>query len=201
MRSFMKNPVYSTRRSVVLFSIFLMPFIFSSSALAASYTIDPAHTYPYFEISHLGFSTMRGRFEKSSGKLTMDLSKKTGSVEIIIEAASISTAHAKRDKHLRSPDFLNVVEYPEIIYKSSNVVFTSDTTMDISGNLTIAGVTKPVMLKVTRIKCGNNPYNKKPECGFDAHATIRRSDFGLNYGLPAIGDEMKLLFEVEAFED
>ncbi|NOX42236.1 MAG: polyisoprenoid-binding protein [Gammaproteobacteria bacterium] len=184
-----------------LFPIFFVTTLFSSTAFSASYTIDPEHTYPSFEISHLGFSTMRGLFEKTSGKLTMDLSKKTGSVDIVIDAASINTAHAKRDKHLRSPDFLNTVEYPEIKYKSTKVEFTSDTTINVSGDLTLAGVTKPVVLNVTHIKCGTHPFNKKELCGFDAQAKIMRSDFGLKYGLPGIGDEMKLLFEVEAFKD
>ena len=174
---------------------------FTVSAYAASYTIDPAHTYPYFEINHLGFSTMRGRFEKTSGKLTMDLAKKTGSVDITIEAASISTAHEKRDKHLRSPDFLNAAEYPTITFKSSKVTFTSDTTITVVGDLTVTGVTKPVTLKVTNIVCGNNPYNKKPQCGFDAHTSFKRSEFGMKYGLPGIGDEMKINFEVEAYKD
>jgi len=184
---------------VTLLSFFASQY--SVSAYAASYTIDPSHTYPYFEISHLGFSTMRGRFDKTSGKLTMDLAKKTGSVDITIDAASISTAHAKRDKHLRSPDFLNAAEYPAITFKSSKVTFTSDTTITVVGDLTITGVTKPVTLEVTKIVCGNNPYNKKPQCGFDAHTSFKRSDFGVKYGLPGIGDEMKINFEVEAFKD
>jgi len=173
----------------------------STNANAASYTIDPSHTYPYFEISHLGFSTMRGRFEKTSGKLTFDKAKKMASVNIKIDAASISTAHAKRDKHLRSPDFLNAAEYPDITFKSNKVTFTSDTTLTIVGDLTITGVTKPATLEVTKIVCGNNPFNKKPLCGFDAHTSFKRSDYGLKYGLPGIGDVMKINLEVEAYKD
>ncbi len=188
-------------RIIILPLAFLVTTFFSTHVFSASYTIDPEHTYPSFEISHLGFSTMRGRFDKTSGKLTMDLAKKTGSVEIIIDAASISTAHAKRDKHLRSPDFLNTAEYPQITYKSTKVAFTSNSTLKITGNLTLAGVTKPVTLDVTNIQCGTHPFSKKQLCGFDANTTIKRSDFGVKYGLPAIGDEMKLLFEVEAFKD
>jgi len=188
-------------RTTILSLMFLMVSTFSLNIFAASYTIDPDHTYPYFEISHLGFSTMRGRFEKTSGKMTMDLAKKTGSIEIIIDAASISTAHKKRDKHLRSPDFLNVAEYPQIIYKSTKVEFTGPSTLKVTGNLTMAGVTKSVMLDVSAINCGTHPFSKKQLCGFGATATIKRSDFNLKYGLPAIGDEMKLMFEVEAYKN
>lgn len=187
---------------IIIFSlVFLTTTLFSTHVFSASYTIDPDHTYPSFEISHLGFSTARGRFEKTSGKLTMDLAKKTGAIEIIIDADSISTAHAKRDKHLRSPDFLNTAEYPQITYKSTKVEFTSDSTIKVTGNLTLAGATKPVTLDVTKIQCGVHPLNKKQLCGFDANATIKRSDFGVKYGLPALGDEMKLFFQVEAFKD
>lgn len=171
--------------------------VFASSSMSATYVIDPSHTYPSFEISHLGFSTMRGRFNKTSGSIQMDLKKKTGSVDISIDASSIDTAHAKRDKHLSSPDFLNAAEFPKITYKSSKVTFTGDKTAKVDGTLTILGVAKPVTLTVTSIGCGKNPFNKKDTCGFDAHATIKRSDFGIKYGLPAIGDEMKLLIEAE----
>lgn len=180
----------------------LFASFFSAGSFAASYTVDPAHTYPYFEISHLGFSTMRGRFDKTTGKLTMDRSKKTGSVDIKVDAASVSTAHAKRDKHLRSPDFLNVAEYPDITFKSTSVSFSSDTTATVKGNLTLVGVSKPVIMNVTSIKCGQNPFNKKQECGFEANMSIKRSDFGMKYGLPdTVGDEMKFNIEIEAFKD
>ena len=88
---------------------------------AADYTIDPSHTYPNFTINHLGFSTMHGRFNKSSGKLSIDLEKGTGSVDVTIDVASIDTGFKKRDDHLRSPDFFNANEFPSITFKSTNV--------------------------------------------------------------------------------
>ena len=172
------------------------------SALAAdSYTIDPAHTYPNFTINHLGFSTMHGRFDKSSGKVTLDLAAKTGSVEIAIETASVSTGFAKRDEHLKSPDFFNAAEFPNITYKSTAINFKGDTPSSVDGNLTISGVTKPVTLTIDSFKCGAHPMNKKEMCGADASAQIKRSDFGIKYGLPAIGDDVKLSFEIEAMKN
>lgn len=166
---------------------------------AEQYTIDPAHTYPHFAISHLGFSTMHGRFDKSEGALTIDWAKKSGSVNIKIDAASVSTGFAKRDDHLRSPDFLNAAEFPSITYKSTKVVINDNKTATVEGELTIVGVTKPVTLNVTRINCGDHPMKKGTYvCGFDATGKIKRSDFGINYALPAVGDEMMLSFEVEA---
>ncbi len=172
------------------------------SALAAdSYTVDPAHTYPHFSVSHLGFSTMQGRFDKTSGKVTLDRAAKTGSVDIAIETASVSTGFAKRDDHLRSPDFFNAAEFPTISYKSTAFRFKGDVPASVDGNLTMAGVTRPVTLNIDAFKCGTNPMNKKDQCGAAASAQIKRSDFGIKYGLPAVGDDVKLVFEIEAIKN
>lgn len=177
----------------------------TSGAFAAesAYTIDPFHTYPNFKVSHLGFSTMYGRFNKTSGKMMLDPGK-SGSVEIVIDAASIDTGMQdkgpyprSRDDHLRSSDFLNVAEFPQLTYKSRKITFNGDKAT-IEGDLTMLGVTKPVNLDVARWHCGVHPMNKKEVCGFDANGTLRRSDFGMNYGVPGIGDELTLMIELEA---
>lgn len=169
------------------------------SQAAEQYIIDPTHTYPHFEISHLGFSTMKGRFDKTDGALSIDWAKKSGSVSIKIDAASVNTGFAKRDDHLRSPDFLNAAEFPAITYKSTKVTIKDDKTATVEGDLTMVGVTKPVTLNVSRINCGDHPMKKGTYvCGFDASAKIKRSDFGVKYALPAVGDDMALTFEVEA---
>ncbi len=168
---------------------------------AESYTVDPMHTFPHFSISHLGFSTMQGRFDKTSGKVTLDRTAKTGSVEIAIETASVSTGFAKRDEHLKSPDFFNAAEFPTISYQSTALHFKGDALASVDGNLTMAGVTRPVTLTIDAFKCGANPMNKKDECGAAASAQIKRSDFGIKYGLPNVGDDVKLVFEIEAIKD
>lgn len=169
----------------------------SVNANAETYELDPTHTYPYFSVSHLGFSTLRGRFNTTSGKITMDKAKGTGSVEIEVDVNSIDTAHEKRDKHLRSPDFFNAAEFPKMTYKSTKVTINKDDSAVVEGNLTLMGVTKPVTLKVSKISCGVHPFNKKDVCGFDAMGTLKRSDFGMKYGLPAIGDEITMHIEAE----
>lgn len=184
------------RKFVVAAVLMLLPL----STIAANFTIDPDHTYPRFKISHLGFSTMMGQFNSTKGTMTFDEAKGTGSVDITIDANSISTAHEKRDKHLRSPDFLNTAEFPEITYKSTKATIKNGKGT-VEGNLTMMGVTKPVTLTVTHMKCGEHPFNKKQVCGFDATAKIKRSDFGVKYGLPAIGDEMELMIELEAVKN
>lgn len=172
---------------------------FAFGANAASYKIDPTHTYPNFMVSHLGFSTMHGMFTSTEGSLEMDRDKGTGKVDITIDASSIFTGFKKRDDHLKSPDFFNVVEFPEITFKSTDVKFNGDKAT-VKGDLTILGTTKPVTLDVKKITCGKHPFNPKINevCGFDATTSVKRSDFGMKYGLPAIGDEIDIVLEVEA---
>ncbi len=172
------------------------------SAFAAdSYTVDPHHTFPHFSINHLGFSTLQGRFDQTSGTITLDRAAKTGSVSISIASDSISTGYIKRDEDLESPDFFNAAEFPAITYKSTAVHFNGDTPSSVDGNLTIMGVTKPVTLTIDAFHCGSNPMSKREECGAGATAQVKRSDFGMKYGLPNIGDDVKLVFEIEAIKN
>jgi polyisoprenoid-binding protein YceI len=176
---------------------------FATPALAApeNYTIDPKHTLPSFEINHLGFSTQRGRFNSTSGKITLDREAKRGTVLVTIDTASVDTGVAKLEEHLRAEDFFNVAQYPTMTFKSNNMKFNGDVPVAAEGELTMLGVTKPVTLTLTSFKCGPNPVAKKDACGADATATVKRSDFGMKYGLPAVGDEVKLMINVEAFKD
>lgn len=190
-------------RKTVMASI-LMTIPAMGFSAPETFTIDPTHTYPQFRINHLGFSTMQGRFNETSGKIVLDTANNTGSIDIVINAASIDTAHKKRDDHLRSPDFLNAAEFPEIVYKSSKISIRNDQSALVEGTLTIMGTAKPVTLKVSKMHCGIHPMDpkkKKYVCGFDATAKIKRSDFGITYALPAVGDEMELSFGVEAVRD
>jgi polyisoprenoid-binding protein YceI len=169
-----------------------------NAVLANDYTIDPNHSYVSFAINHLGFSTMRGKFDRQSGSMQFDPAGKKASVTIEIDAASIDTGHDKRDAHLQSPDFLNAVENPTIGFKSTGVTWNGAKLATVSGDLTILGVSKPVTLQVTSMNCGEHPFSKKWTCGFDATGSIKRTDFGVNYGIPAIGEVLDLQIEVEA---
>ncbi len=183
------------KRVFLLTALAILP---GSAALADSYTADPAHTFVSFAINHLGFSTLRGKFDKQTGALEYDPAAKKASVTIAIEAGSIDTGHTKRDEHLSSPDFLNVVENPTITFESTKASWSGNKLTSVTGNLTVIGVSKPVTLKITSINCGAHPFNKKYTCGFDAVASIKRTDFGVNYGIPAIGEVLDLNIELEA---
>lgn len=165
---------------------------------ADTYEIDPSHTYPNFTVSHLGFSTMHGRFNETTGTIVMDREGGESSVDITIQAASIDTGHEKRDKHLRSADFFNVSEYPTITYESDQVYFQGENSATVTGKLTMLGTTKRVSLYVDSINCGEHPMSGDQVCGFNAMATVKRSDFGMTKYVPAISDEIDIRIEAEA---
>lgn len=189
--------MYTHATAVILASLL------AGTAYAApvTYTIDSTHTFPSFEIGHMGFSTQRGRFNKTTGTIVLDRAAKKASVDISIDANSISTGLEKLEAHLRAEDFFDVAKYPTITFKSTGATFKGDKLATVSGDLSMHGVTKPVTLTVTAFHCGHNPVYKKDACGADAVTTLKRSDFGINYALPAVSDEIKLLMQIEAHKN
>ncbi len=180
----------------------------SLAAFAApeTYLLDPTHTLPTFAINHLGMSTVRGMFEGSNGKVVLDRAAKTGSIEVKIPTGSVYTGYVKssgagrsRDEHLRSADFFNAAEFPDMIFKSTKIHFAGDKPETIDGNLTLLGVTKPLTLKVDAFNCGPNPMSKKEMCGADLSGSIKRSDFGMKFGIPGISDEVRLNIAAEGY--
>jgi polyisoprenoid-binding protein YceI len=157
----------------------------SVSALGAptSYTIDPDHTHPSFEVDHFGgLSNWRGTFKKTTGSVELDAAAKTGTVDVIVDAASIDFAHDKLNAHVSSPEVLDVAKYPTAEYKGKFVDFANGAPKTISGQLTLHGVTKPVTLTINSFKCIEHPMLKKQVCGADASGSFNRADFGVNYG-------------------
>lgn len=180
---------------------------FAAAAAPESFTVDPYHTYPNFTIER-PVSVMYGRFNKTSGKVTLDRVAKSASVELNIEAASIDTGDGdkgsrprSRDEHLRAADFFNAAEFPRITFKSTSVAFTGDNPSAIDGNFTMLGVTKPLRLTVERFKCIPATANAKERCGGNATGKVKRSDFGMKYGIPNLGDEIALNVEFEMLKD
>jgi polyisoprenoid-binding protein YceI len=180
-------------------SILLAALPLTAFAAEETYNLDPYHTFANFSLDHLGLATIYGRFDKNSGKFTMDRAAKTGSVEFNVETASVTTGDndkgpraRSRDEHLRSADFFNVAEFPRMTFKSTAVHWGSEYPTSIDGNLTLLGTTKPVTLKLERFKCNPGTPPRKDRCGGNAVGTIKRSDFGMKTGIPSIGDEIAL---------
>jgi len=177
-------------------------------AAPESYTLDPHHTFVHFGVDHNGFSTIWGRFDRSSGKFTFD--RQAGSVvlEVIVETASVTTGDSargnrprSRDEHLRSPDFFNATEFPRMTYKSRNAKLNGDVPVEIQGELTLLGVTRPVTLAVDRWKCAPHPVTRRPICGGNAIGGLKRSEFGMKWGIPATGDDVMIRVTFEALKD
>lgn len=166
------------------------------------YVGDPDHTYAFFETGHLGISWIRGRFNKTTtAKVVLDRTAKKGSIDVVIDAASLDTGHEARDKHVRSPDYLDVEKFPVIAFKSSNLRFNGDNLVGADGDLTIMGVTRPVSLNVTSFRCIQHPVNKRDMCGADASVAIKRSEWGIKRGATGIGDDVKISVQIEAHKE
>jgi len=193
------------RRQILLVAAVLC-FVAPGLLHAAPWGFDPAHTGVQFKVRHLMISSVRGEFEKVTGKIVYDEADVTKSTaDIAIETASINTRVAKRDEHLRSPDFLDAAKHPAITFKSKRVDKAGDGTLRMTGDLTIRGVTKEVVLNVE----GPTPAIKDPwgnqRVGGQATTKIHRKDFGLVWnevletGGAVVGDEVEITIDVEIY--
>ncbi len=162
-----------------------------------TYVLDPGHSRVVWSLSHRGFSTYSGLLPAASGTLVLDPATPANSrVEVTLASAAVATADARFDARLKGPDFFHAEAFPTIRFASTAVVATGNTAQ-VTGEVTLLGVTRPVTLDVTFHKAGLNPTDKLYHVGFDATGTLTRSDFGLRNGLPAIGDAVSLRIEAE----
>jgi polyisoprenoid-binding protein YceI len=184
----------------------ILSLAFPAVARSAPWEFDPVHTGVQFKVRHLMVSHVRGNFEKVSGKITYDESDITKSTaEVTIDAASINTRDAKRDSDLRNPDFLDVVKYPTISFRSKKVEKTGDGRLNLTGDLTIKGVTKEVVLAVEGpTKPSKDPYGNL-RVGGSATTRINRKDFGLTWNMALetggvlVGDDVDITIDIEIF--
>ena len=176
-------------------------------AAPATYTLDPEHAVVGFLVMHAGYANVLGRFREIEGEISFDeTAKRLDSGEIRVKTASVFTDHDKRDEHLRGPDFLNAEEFPEMIFRLDGAEAADERTGRITGTLELLGVRKPMTLDVTWNKSAEYPFGtgvfgtRPYVIGVSARGTIRRSDFGMTYGLDGdlVGDEISLILEMEA---
>lgn len=167
-------------------------------AHATEYVLEKPHTQILFSVSHLGFSFSHGKFTDFDGRFTFNPdTPEDGHVDVTIKTESIEMNHKKWNAHMKNADFFNVTEYPEMRFVSTKIEKTGENTGKITGNLTLLDVTKPVTLDVTYNKSGIHPFTKSYISGFSARGSLKRSDFGMNYGIPNVGDKVNLIIEVE----
>jgi polyisoprenoid-binding protein YceI len=171
---------------------------FSGAAPAADYAIDTkgAHASINFSIKHLGFSWLTGRFDTFSGTFTFDAANPSASkVHVEVDTASINSNHAERDKHLRSKDFLDVAQFPKAIFDSTAVKVDGDKAT-ITGNLTLRGVSKPIVIEAQRVGGGSVPWGGYRD-GFTGTTRLALKDFGINFDLGPNSKEVELKLNVE----
>lgn len=189
----------SFRRSALGLATAIALVLTCAPAFAAdTYEIDAVHSAFLFRVKHLGVSYSYGRFNEATGKFTIDSADPTkNTIEIDVKADSIDTANAGRDKHLKGPDFFNTVEFPTLSFKSTSFKKKDGNKYEVAGDLTIHGVTKQVTTEAELVGTGKHPKSGAPIAGWETTLVIKRSDYGMSYGLEGIGDDVTLTISIE----
>ncbi len=190
----------NARRSLNIFfavMVFGMAAAFSVSAVSAeTYKLDPAHTSVVFRVKYVGVTYVYGRFNGPTGSFVFDESSPSkNSIEMQVNAKDVDTAVEKRDKHLKSPDFFNAAEYPLVSFKSSSVKKLNTDTYEVSGNITLLGKSRLLSVKAQGTGSGKDPWGNFRR-GFETSFTIKRSDFGMNFMLGGVSDEVVITVSV-----
>ena len=190
-------------------------FRFTATALAVSallaatpaiaqpnaYAFDKSHANLTFAYDHLGYSTTDGRFADWDGALVIDVdAPENSTISVTVQVGSMDTFWEKRDEHLLSADFFDAGNHPTATFVSNAVEKINDTTLKVSGDMTIKGITKPATFDVTVNAVGEHPMAQKPAVGFDATTVVKRSDFGMDKFVPYVGDEVTISFSAEALQ-
>lgn len=174
----------------------------TAAAEAAEYQIDPEHAVVAFLVDHIGFARVLGSFGRVEGSFSFDES--TGSlsdVRVTVATASVSSLHEERDEHLRSDDFLDSREYPQMIFTADTARRLGEREFEIVGELTLLGISRPLTLEATWNKSGDYPIGRNAYAiGVSAKGVLRRSDFGMDYAIDNgwVGDEVEIIIEIEA---
>ena len=197
----------SIHRMKNLLKLFLILLIFPSTSIAATYKIDPAHSTIGFKVKHLAISKVPGSFTEFSGTFSFDPNKLTESrAAATIAVKSIDTANAKRDDHLRGDDFFSAEKFPEISFQTTKIEPVIGEGFKATGDLTIHGVTKSVVLNVAFNGSAKDPSGKE-RAAFSATTKINRKDFGLTWnkvletGGLVVGEEVEISIEVEGVKE
>lgn len=190
-----------SRISAIITTLGVMCYAAAMPAQAAQeeFILDPSHTSIVWSANHFGFSNPNGKFATVEGMLTLDEAKPENSkVSVTITTGSTLSGVPKLDEHMKTADFFDTAKFPTATFVSNKVDVTGKDTAKVHGDLTLRGVTKPVVLDVKLNKIGEHPMSKKKTVGFSASTVVKRSDFGMAFGIPAVSDEVKIAIETEA---
>jgi polyisoprenoid-binding protein YceI len=170
----------------------------TATAAPEVYTIENAHTYPSFEVPHQGLSWWRGKFNKTSGKIWLDREKQTGKMDITIDTSTVNFGMDAMDQRAKNQDWFHVEKYPTATYKSDSITFKNGVPVEVNGEFTLRGITKPLKLEIREFRCADNPMLKREMCGADAHAAFDRRDFGMTQSIFNNDGRVRLQIAVEA---
>ena len=165
-----------------------------------SYALDPTHTFVHWEVVHMGTSTIRGRFDRSTGNVQFDAKAQRLDVGISIDTASVNSGVKVLDTLLRGDSMLASSANPQAYFTARGARFEGEVPREIRGEFTLRGVSQPLSLKALRWNCGLNPLFRREVCGGDFEAQIERSAFGITHSLPFVADKVRLLIQVEAIK-
>ncbi len=168
---------------------------------AESFVLDPEHTFPSFEIRHQGVSLLRGKFNRTQGRVVLDPAGQGSLIEVSVDAGSGDTGHDGLNQKLLGGNFFNTARFPEIRFTAADITFQDGKPVAAHGTLTMLGVSRPLTLEIRDYACTRQFPTLRPLCGADVHASLKRSEFGMIYGIPLIGDEVRLQIEVEGFRE
>lgn len=165
---------------------------------SGSYVLDASHGKITWSLDHMGFSTYVGQFTDVSAALDLDVANPSASrLTANVKTDSVGSFNDALDGHLKNADFLDTANHPTASFQATSIRMTDADSANITGNLTLRGVTKPIVMTADFNQAGISPADQKYTVGFDGHARIKRSDFGINYGLPLLGDDVTLHLEAE----
>jgi polyisoprenoid-binding protein YceI len=171
----------------------------SAPAAAASWRLDPTHSFVHFEVLHFGASTLRGRFGPLNGEIALDRAARTGRVQVVVPTAAVSTGLPVLDARLREPDMLSAEAHPQAYFIAERFDFDAQGNVtSVRGEFTLRGSSQPLTLKAQRFRCYSNPLFRREVCGGDFEGELVRSTFGITHSLPFVADKVRLLVQVEA---
>lgn len=188
---------FQSALSALLLSGALLLGLAAPASAADTYLVDGSHSSIVFRIRHLNVSWFYGRFNKVTGQFRVDEANPAGSsIQLEIDADSVDTANQRRDQHLKSPDFFNAVEFPKITFRSKQVRKADEGVFEVTGDLTLHGVTREVTVRAEHVGTGPGQRGEQ-RAGFEAVFTIKRSDFGMSFMQGPLGDEVRLVISLE----
>ena len=185
-------------KKLLITSLFSAVVAGQAFAAPQTYQIDSNHTFPSFSYTHMGLSTQQLRLDNTTGTVVYDKEAKTAEIDVTLDMAAVNTGSADFNKHINAADLFDTEKFPTATFKSTKVTFEGDAPKTIEGDLTIKGITKPVVLEVTHFLNAENGMFKKDAIGANAIGTILRSDYGVDLFAPAVSDEVSLSISLEA---